>query len=274
MPGPIKRVVVTLDTASENRTSIDTAVRLAAQTKAELHGVFIEDQDLLHLAGLPFARQVTVSTGAEPLTSESLGLQLRAQAERARNDLLAAAKRHQVTCTFEIVRGASEMAIAYASESDLVVTGGQARPVAGHFRVERRWWSSIEAISGPLLLARMTWTAPGSVALLLRDRDPASARLVETAAQIASARDDVLTVICPPAIADAPGFDKWVADSVAHDRVRVQIEVAPVEPATLQERLRHLDCRLLALEAGLAERSGDTLRELIERFACDMLIVP
>jgi hypothetical protein len=81
-------------------------------------------------------------------------------------------------------------------------------------------------------------------------------------------------VICSPAIADAPGFDKWVSDSVAQHRVRVQIELAPAEPATLHERLGQLDCRLLALEAGLAERSGETLRELIGRVACDMLIVP
>jgi len=274
MSGPIQRVIVTLDAASENRTAIDTAVRLAVQTKAELHGVFIEDQDLLHLAGLPFAQQVTVATGAEPLTSEDLELQLRAEAERARNELFAAAKKHRVKCTFEIVRGASETAVTYASESDLVVMGGQSRPVAGHFRVERRWRSSIEAVSGPLLLARMAWTAAGSVVILLRDRDPASARLVETAAQIASARDEVLTVICPPAIADSPGFDTWVSNSLAQHRVRVQIELAPAEPATLHERLGQLDCRLLALEAGLAERSGETLRELIGRVACDMLIVP
>ena len=274
MSGPIQRIVVTLDAASENRTAIDTAVHLAAVTKAELHGVFIEDQDLVHLAGLPFAQQVTVGTGAEPLTSENLVLQLRAQAERAQNELLAAAKRHRVTCTFEIVRGASETAVAYASERGLVVAGGQSRPVAGHFRLERRWWSSIETVSGPLLLARTAWTVPGSVVILLRDRDPASARLVETAAQIASARDGVLTVICPPAVAGTPGFAQWISDSAGQYPVRIQIEVAPAEPATLHERLGQLDCRLLALEAGLAERSGETLRELIERFACDMLIVP
>ena len=274
MSGPIQRVIVTLEAASENGTAIDTAVRLAAQAKAELHGVFIEDQELLHLAGLPFARQVTVATGTEPLTSETLELQLRAEAERARNDLFAAAKEHRVKCTFEVLRGASETAVAYASESDLIVTGGQSRPVAGHFRLERRWWSSIEAVSGPLLLARTAWTAAGPVVILLRDRDLASARLVETAAQIASARGDVLMVICPRVIAEAPGFGTWVSDSVAQHRIRVQIELAPAEPAALHERLGQLDCRLLALEAGLAERSGETLRELIGRVACDMLIVP
>ena len=68
MSGPIERVVVTLDAASEYRTAIDTAVRLAARTGAPLHGLFVEDPDLLYLAALPFARQVTIGRGAEKLT--------------------------------------------------------------------------------------------------------------------------------------------------------------------------------------------------------------
>ena len=68
MSGAIERVVVPLDAASENRTAIDTAARLAARAKAPLHGIFVEDEDLLRLAGLPFARQVASGFGIEPLT--------------------------------------------------------------------------------------------------------------------------------------------------------------------------------------------------------------
>ncbi len=43
----IKRVVVSLDAASEIRTAIDTAARLAARWCVPLHGVFIEDEELI-----------------------------------------------------------------------------------------------------------------------------------------------------------------------------------------------------------------------------------
>ena len=49
----IKRVVVSLDAASETGTAIDTAARLAGRWRVPLHGVFIEDQELIGLAGLP-----------------------------------------------------------------------------------------------------------------------------------------------------------------------------------------------------------------------------
>jgi nucleotide-binding universal stress UspA family protein len=273
MTGPIDRIVVPLDATSEYRTAIDTAARLAARAKAPLHGVFVEDEDLLNLASLPFARQVTPSAGAEPFTTESIELHLQAQAERARQELFAAARQYRVRCTFEIVRGASEMAVSGASERDLVVSGGLTRPIAGHFRVESRWWSSIGAAAGPFLLARHAWSAAGGVVMLLRDRGPAAVRLLDVATQMAETRGGILTVICPPAVAGSEGFEKWITDQVTGHSVRLQIEVAPAEPAALHRRIGELNCQLLAIEAGLAEGRPDRLRELVERFACDILVV-
>jgi nucleotide-binding universal stress UspA family protein len=273
MTGPIDRIIVALDAASESRTVIDTAVRLAAQAKAPLHGVFVENEELLHLASLPFARQVTAGAGSEALTLDDIELQLQAAAERVRKELFDRAKQHGVTCSFEIVRGASENAVSIASEHDLVVAGALARPVAGHFRVEHRWWSYSDATPGPFLLARNIWDEAGAVVMLVRDRNLASIRLLDAAAQIAAARDSVLTVICPQALAGVEGFEKWIADQVKEHPVRVQVEIATIEPADLQERLSELDCRLLALEAGLTEGSGERVRKIVERFACDILIV-
>lgn len=269
----IERVVVRLDAASENRTAIDTAVRLAARARAPLHGVFVEDEELLHLASLPFARQITLGAHAEPLTIEHIELHLRVAAERTRKELFAAAQRHGVKGSFEVMRGASAGALAGASEGDLVVAGGLTRPIARHFRVESRWWSAIEVAPGPVLLVRHAWSASGSVVMLLRDRSPASLRLLDAAAQIARAADRELTVICPPAIAGAEGFEKWLVDRLAGHPVRLEVEVEPAEPALLQQRIGELDCRLLAIGAGRAEAGGDWLRDFYELFACDILIV-
>jgi nucleotide-binding universal stress UspA family protein len=255
---------VPLDAASESLVAIETAARLAANAKAPLIGIFVEDEDLLHLASLPFARQFTLGAHAEKLTTEHLELHLRIAAERVRRDLFAAAQRHGVTASFEIVRGASASALSGASERDLVVAGALTRPFAGHFRVECRWWSAIEIMPGPFLLARHAWRARGSVAMLLRDRGPAAIRLLEAAAQIAEAADALLTVIT----AGPERFENWVTDRLADHPVRLQIETGPAEPSALRQRLGELDCRLLAIEAG-----GDQLRDLVERYACDILIV-
>jgi hypothetical protein len=274
MSGPIERLIVTLDAASENRTAIDTAVLLAARTGAPLHGLFVEDDDLLNLAGLPFACQVTIGRGAERLSTETVALQLRATAERTRQELASAAKRLRVACTFEIVRGANEPRVAGSSERELVIAGGLARPIAGYFQVEHRRWWSLQAAAGPFLLARGLWTASGSVVTLLRDRDAAAARLFDMAAQIAAATDSMLAVLYAPVLAEAAGVERWIAERAATHRVRVRVEAAPAEPAALRERLRLLDCRVIALEAGLLEKGDGGLANLVEGFSCDMLVVP
>ncbi len=267
----IERVVVPLDSASEHRVAIDTAVRLAAQAQATLHGIFVEDEDLLNLASLPFTRQITLGAAAEALTPEHVALHLRLAANRARGELLAAAGRHGVEATFEIVRGASDAALSAASERDLLVAGGQTRPIGRHFRLACRWWSAIEVARGPVLLARHAWPAQGFVVVLLHDRGAASVRLLAAAAQIANAGEHGLTVLCPPEVAGAEGFEQWLADHLAGSVVQLRVEVDSIEPVALSQRITALECRLLAVGPG--PRDGDRLRQLAERCACDVLVV-
>jgi hypothetical protein len=96
MTQEINRVIVPLDAASETGAAIDTAARLAARWRVPLHGVFVEDEELIGLASLPFARQVTLGAGVEPLTKDRVEDHFRAFAERARREFAAAAERHDV----------------------------------------------------------------------------------------------------------------------------------------------------------------------------------
>jgi hypothetical protein len=268
----IERVIVSVDAASEYRTAFDTAALLAARTGSPLHGVFVEDEELLHLARLPVVRHVAWGAAAEPFTEEFVALHLRAAAEQARRELAAAAARHALEWSFEVVRGAAA-AFAGASPRDLVVTGGLTRPVAGHFRVHCRWWSSLEARSGPFLFARAAWVGTGAVVVLLHSRNPAAARLLEAAARIAEATASALVVLRPQAIADAAGFGAWVDDHLAAFSLQPQIEAQPDEPSALSRRIVELDCRLLAFEADAVDGADERLQAFADRFACDVLII-
>ena len=176
----IERVVVPLDAAAENRTAIETAARLAARAQVPLHGIFVEDEELLHLARLPFARQHTLGAAAERLTTEHIELHLQLASERARQELVAAAARHGVAASFEIVRGRATNFIAAAAENDLVVAGALTRPIGAHFRVDCRWWSAVATTPGPFLQAR---DAGGAILLLLGERGGVAARLLEIEAE-------------------------------------------------------------------------------------------
>ncbi|MGH7053599.1 MAG: hypothetical protein ACREFA_07265 [Stellaceae bacterium] len=272
MSGGIERVVVALDAASETRNAIAVAARLAARARARLHGIFIEDEDLLRLAQLPFARHVTLGAGAGPLSAGEIERQLRGAAERVRREFAAAARHNQIEWSFEIVRHAADAPLVTATQWDLVVAGPLARPIGRHFRTEWRWWSSVEQISGPLLLAQCDWSASGPIVAVIRDRDAGSARLLALAARLAEAVGSALVAVCPPQLAGEEGFAEWVAEQVEPYSVPLRIELAPADPAELDWRIAELRCRVLAVHAG-AGVPLDRLRALFTRLACDILVV-
>jgi hypothetical protein len=269
MTPAVERVVVALDAASENRAAISAAVRLAARWKTRLHGVFVEDDDLIRLAHLPFARQVMLGGTVEVLSLQQAERQLRVFAERARQDLAAAAERHKVEWSFEIVRGGSSRLAVTAG--DFLVAGTATRPIGGHFRVEGRWWA-VESVPATRLLAYREGDPSGGVAALLRGREASSGRLITTAARLAEANDARLTVICETATAQAPGFKTWLDETLAGHAVEMDVELMP-ERALLIRRIANLRCRLVAVEAGTEEARTDRLREMVATTGCDVLVV-
>ena len=272
MTQEIKRIVVPLDAASEAGTAIDTAARLAARWQVPLHGVFIEDEELIGLAGLPFARQVTLGAGPEPLTKDHVEDHFRAFAERARRELSAKADRHAVKWSFEVVRGPLA-ADALGGEHDFVVAGAATRPIGDHFRVSSRCWSWMPIIARPFLLAKREWDTGGSVFTLLRRRGPQSARTLDIAAQIAGFHSGSLTVAGTPDLAGSDDFADWVSALLEGHSVSLSTEPAETEPATLRQRIVELDCRLVVLEASEQPSPSDELREFVEHLACDVLII-
>ena len=270
MSGGIERIVVSLDAVSETRAAIDTAAQLAARWQARLHGVFIEDQDLLRLASLPFARQVSVGCGSEPLTSQTAAQQLRAFAEAARRDLAAAAGRHDVRWSFEIAQAMSSTDAMPTAAGDFVVASAVSRPIGPHFSVASRWDHAIEPASGSLLLARAVTSSGGAVVVVLHDCETASARVLEAAAELAEIAGAALTVVCGPDLTRADGFDDWLVEHAAARPVQLRIEAAMNDSAALHRRILELNCGLLACAGGTAPNG---LRELAIGAACDLLVM-
>jgi hypothetical protein len=207
---PIKRVVVSLDAVSEADPAIDTAARLAVRWRVPWHGVFIEDEELIGLAGLPFAGQVTLATGLEPLTKDHIEDHFCASAARARRELIAAADRHGVKWSFEVVRGPLAPD-TLGGKHDFVVAGAATRPIGDHFRISSRCWSWMAIIARPFLLAKRKWETGGSVFALLRRRGPESARTLDIAAQIAGFNSGILTVAGTSDLAGSDDFAAWVS---------------------------------------------------------------
>jgi nucleotide-binding universal stress UspA family protein len=192
----IRRILVALDASRHSLAALEAACELASALKAELVGIFVEDVNLLHLAGLPFARELRYLSGADrPLDSLSMERELRIQAEQARQTLAGIAAQRQVQWSFRVVRGqvASELLTA-AQEADLLALG-------------RASWASTRRVRLGTTARMVVAQAPHLVLLLqhghtlcqpvqlVYDGSPAARRAVAVAARLAALIGSHLTVM-------------------------------------------------------------------------------
>jgi nucleotide-binding universal stress UspA family protein len=123
----VTRILVVLDPSPYGLAALEVAAHLAAGLRAELEGLFVEDVDLLRLAGLPFTQEVTYPAAAErSLTPSDVQRTLRARAEQMRLALSSTAERVQVKWSFQVARGRMTRS-ALAAAADLLMMGGAGR---------------------------------------------------------------------------------------------------------------------------------------------------
>lgn len=102
-------VMLTVDASRYSLTTIDLAVEIAASVQTRLHGLFIEDENLLRIADLPCTREITFLTAQErPTDVQQMQRSLRSMAEQFRKYLEQAANASQVIWSFDTVRGQTD----------------------------------------------------------------------------------------------------------------------------------------------------------------------
>jgi hypothetical protein len=152
-----ERVVVRLGAATRGDPVLEAALRLAAALDAALEGVFVEDPNLLRLAALPFASEVSALTGARrSLDASDVERALRVAASRHERRLAESAARTRVRWTFAVARG-DFLGEATARGGDLLVLGAHAGAALGSgpvVAVQDGWPESQRALEAAARLAR------------------------------------------------------------------------------------------------------------------------
>jgi nucleotide-binding universal stress UspA family protein len=194
-----RRVLVGVDASAASLDALAAAASLAARLGAELAGLFVEDEDLLRLAALPFGDVVrTAGGGRERLDPASTEAALRALAARAREAVERIASARRVSCSFRVARGSVVREVLSAAEAaDLVVlgAGGHGRSARGALGDTARA-AAARARAPVLLLARGSRLGGGVVAV--DDGTPAGTRAVLAAQRLAPEER-------PPAIVSGGG---------------------------------------------------------------------
>jgi nucleotide-binding universal stress UspA family protein len=192
----IQRILVALDASTHSLAALDAAAALAASLQAELIGLFVEDENLLHLAGLPFAHEVRASSATpRRMSSDEMERVMRLQASQAKRALEAAARNVNAHWSFRVVRGQVTSSILTAAlEADLLALGRVSRPLSRHTRLG----STARAATGdtgPSILLLKHGKDIHYPVLVTYDGSPLAQQALEAAAQMAHASGDDLNVL-------------------------------------------------------------------------------
>lgn len=116
-----RRIVITVDSGDLDTAELKRLMHLARRLGAELEGVFVEDSDLLRLAGLSFLREFRpTSMRSEAVHPGRMEQELRAMARRAERALAEQARHQGVPCRFRTWRGSVERELLDTVEGDVL----------------------------------------------------------------------------------------------------------------------------------------------------------
>lgn len=121
-----RRIVVGLDTSFMAREALALAARVASSVDANLRGIFVEDENLLSLANLPFAREVSMTGTLTEIDRAEMLRSMQAQAQIAKRVLERVAGEAHVSWSFDVARG-SRLAslVKHAGVADTLVLRAQ-----------------------------------------------------------------------------------------------------------------------------------------------------
>lgn len=272
----IRRILVALDASRQSLAALEAATRLASELEAELLGMFVEDVNLLRLAGLPFAREIGHATAqARRLADADMQRALRAQAARAEQALAGAARARNLRWSFRVARGqvASEILHA-AQESDLLALGVTYISVSAGARFGTTLRAVLAQAPRPLLLlpagARL-----GPPYVLVYDGSEAAQRALAMAASLVARSTPPRLTVLLVAPADRTAQLREEARARLEGRgLEVAFrDVAGTDAVALARALRACAPGAVVLPAGqslLADPGGE---RLLESLRCAALVV-
>lgn len=118
LPAASRRIIVGLDTSFMAREALALAARVAASVDADLNGIFVEDENLLALSALPFAREISMAGAVSQMCEADMLRAMQAQAQIARRVLERAAKDAHIGWHFDIARGHRLAALTHHAGAD------------------------------------------------------------------------------------------------------------------------------------------------------------
>jgi nucleotide-binding universal stress UspA family protein len=208
-----KRILVAVDASPHSLAALRAAVGLAARLGQELDALYVEDVNLLRLAGLPFCREVgSYTASVRLLDSRTIEQTFRRLAADIQRSIDLVARPSHVSWSFRVVRGGVSDEVTAAAHSASLVSLGRVGHSPGQ-RIGSTTQMLLTRLECPLLIVG----ADGQVRppfTVLFSSAPSSARALRLAISLAHRNGDQLHVLISPEDADSEKLEQTVTNDL------------------------------------------------------------
>lgn len=267
----IRRVVIACDAQGNFDVVAREAAILAARWRVPLHGIFLRDENLLRLAGLPFTREVSLSAPevSGPLEVDELQQLLSVLAASMRRTIEGAAKREGIDWSFAELRDLPSAASSAAAEGDILVIDAGTRPFSGSWRPRSPWEDTAGDLGAIVLLRRNKGGERPCIAIVLDGSIADHERTLGTARALTTPEDQVHVLTLGGTVAGFPGAPVDQVELTGLPEVSAE---RPCRDLTdVLNDINRLNPRLVVIETSTLEQ--EDVQTFVAATRCDMLLI-
>ena len=254
---PFRRLILELTLGPIDAHAMRLAAEFARDFGLDLHGVYVEDESLMNLAGFPFVREIRLPTADwRAIDAGNLTTELRQHAEDARLRLRRLLDQMGLRGGFEIRRGDPMHCVAgVCSPSDIIVIAVTAR--RPHAEALRQ--AASQGPASVLVIPERTARGQGPVVVITNKvEDPE----VDAAGRFATALHAPLLLLVPDDSAEALGRSEH------HGTVEIR-SIPSLRADDVLRALSHIPERLIVMTH---EAAGITGMEGVARIAASVSV--
>ena len=251
-------VQILLDNQKNQLESLLSAALLAKKLKAQLQGLFIEEENLLRAADLLLSREISRCSAQErQITGESVHRILRANARHQQKEFERVATEKKIDCSFQVIRGDTANWIKEnVNQSEILFIGGydlKPKPFQSY--------KYCREVTPPLIA--------------LFDGSIASERALKIAVQIAKKNNSKSLLIL---LLVDDSFTKELLknqlNTIFQKHSGIAISVEAISKKYLTSRLRRQAINMLISPSGIEwTQDEEYFRKLMQQVHCPMVLV-
>jgi hypothetical protein len=273
------RVVLHLKSGQPNAVALAAAFRIAQAFRSELESLFVEDSELLELAGFPFAREISLSgRRSRSLSRDEMARELRLMSVAISRQVERRARAADVPMRRRIVCDdpVAALASACAENGPWNVVAFADPFVPGDAHALRHFFDSVTATTGVVVVGPQAKRSEGPVVAVIEDMGHLEP-MVRSATRLLREDGEVITLLL---IADDEYKSHWMeaqARLVLGDTPAIRIRLGADtrgSGAVIAEDLRRLDPGFVIAQFGgvLIPKEGD-LKHLAVALECPLFLM-